>query len=80
MVGNITGMICDGAKIGCALKTMTSVDAAFRSATLALSGIGIPESDGIVGHDGKGSLKNLGKIATSGMVSTDKEILSIMQE
>ncbi|HQH80500.1 MAG TPA: L-serine ammonia-lyase, iron-sulfur-dependent, subunit alpha, partial [bacterium] len=63
MVGNITGMICDGAKIGCALKTMTSVDAAFRAATLALSGIGIPEEDGIVGGDGTASLVNMGRIA-----------------
>jgi L-cysteine desulfidase len=80
MVGNVTGMVCDGAKIGCALKTMTSVDAAFRSASLALSGIGIPFSDGIVGEDGLASLANLGRIATSGMVSVDEEILSIMQE
>jgi L-cysteine desulfidase len=80
MVGNVTGMICDGAKIGCALKTMTSVDAAFRSASLALSGIGIPYSDGIVGKDGMASLKNLGQIATQGMAKTDKEILKIMQE
>ena len=80
MVGNVTGMICDGAKIGCALKTMTSVDAAFRSASLSLSGIHIPLSDGIVGSDGAGSLKNLGRIATTGMVSVDDEILSIMQE
>ena len=80
MVGNVTGMICDGAKIGCALKTMTSVDAAFRSASLALSGIGIPYSDGIVGADGISSLKNLGRIATKGMTSVDDEILSIMQE
>ncbi|MBN2496495.1 MAG: serine dehydratase subunit alpha family protein [Deltaproteobacteria bacterium] len=80
MVGNVTGMICDGAKIGCALKTMTSVDAAFRSASLAQSGIGIPHSDGIVGEDGLESLANLGRMATAGMASADAEILAIMQE
>jgi L-cysteine desulfidase len=80
MVGNVTGMICDGAKIGCALKTMTSVDAAFRAASLAMSGIGIPVSDGIVGADGMASLANLGRLATRGMVSVDDEILQIMQE
>ena len=80
MVGNVTGMICDGAKIGCALKTMTSVDAAFRSASLALSGIGIPYSDGIVGADGAESLRNLGTIATKGMAATDEQILRIMQK
>jgi L-cysteine desulfidase len=80
MVGNVTGMICDGAKIGCALKTMTAVDAAFRAARLALSGVGIPPSDGVVGRDGQESLRNLGRIATRGMLSTDAEILAIMQE
>ena len=80
MVGNVTGMICDGAKIGCALKTMTSVDAAFRASALAMSGIGIPFSDGIVGHTGSESLANLGKIAKDGMTHTDDEILRIMEE
>lgn len=80
MVGNVTGMICDGAKIGCALKTMTAVDAAFRASSLALDGLGIPVSDGIVGESGPASLKNLGRIANLGMLSTDAEILSIMNE
>ena len=80
MVGNVTGMICDGAKIGCALKTMTAVDAAFRSASLALAGVGIPFSDGIVGADGMESLRNLGRIAARGMDSTDREILALMRE
>jgi len=80
MVGNVSGMICDGAKIGCALKTMTSVDAAFRAMSLALSGIGIPVSDGIVGRDGAESLRNLGRIATKGMTTMDTEILCIMEE
>jgi L-cysteine desulfidase len=80
MVGNVTGMICDGAKIGCAMKTMTAVDAGFRSATLALSDVGIPASDGVVGHDGMASLANLGRIARLGMASLDEEILAIMRE
>ena len=80
MVGNVTGMICDGAKMGCALKTMTSVDAAFRASALAMSGIGIPFSDGIVGHTGSESLANLGKIAKDGMTHTDDVILRIMEE
>jgi L-cysteine desulfidase len=80
MVGNVTGMICDGAKIGCALKTMTAVDAAFRATRLALAGVGIPESDGIVGRDGQESLRNLGRIANRGMISADAEILAIMGE
>lgn len=80
MVGNVTGMICDGAKIGCALKTMTAVDAAFRASTLAMNGIGIPFEDGIVGRDGQSSLENMGKIARDGMLHTDEEILKIMEE
>jgi len=80
MVGNVAGMICDGAKIGCAMKTMTGVDAAFRSANLALSGIAIPATDGIVGDSGESSLANLGRIAVYGMAGVDTEILRIMQD
>ena len=80
MVGNVAGMICDGAKIGCAMKTMTGVDAAFRAAHLALANIGIPATDGIVGADGESSLANLGRLAQRGMAGVDTEILSIMQD
>ena len=79
MVGNVAGMICDGAKIGCALKTMSGVDAAFRAASLAMSGITIPDTDGIVGADGLSSLRNLGRIAVHGMASVDFEVLDILR-
>jgi L-cysteine desulfidase len=79
MVGNISGIICDGAKIGCALKAMTAVEAAFRAAALAMKGVFIPESDGIVGSDGLRSLENLGRIANRGMVGVDDEVLQIMR-
>lgn len=80
MVGNVAGMVCDGAKIGCAMKTMTGVDAAFRSANMALTGLGIPSTDGIVGRDGEASLANLGRLAQRGMANVDAEILDIMQQ
>ena len=79
MVGNLAGLICDGAKIGCAMKAMTGVEAAFRSADLAMAGFGIPATDGIVGADGAASLDNLGRLAQRGMAGADTEILDIMQ-
>ncbi|MCL1894334.1 MAG: L-serine ammonia-lyase, iron-sulfur-dependent, subunit alpha [Holophagaceae bacterium] len=79
MVGNLAGMICDGAKIGCAMKTMTGVDAAFRATQLAMAGIGIPATDGIVGENGATSLANLGTLARQGMKNVDETVLQIMQ-
>ena len=79
MVGNLAGLICDGAKVGCAMKAMTGVEAAFRSASLALAGVGIPATDGIVGAGGAASLENLGRLAQRGMAGADTEILAIMQ-
>lgn len=79
MVGNLAGMICDGAKIGCAMKTMTGVEAGFRAAGLAMLGMGVPVSDGIVGEDGEASLVNLGRLARHGMAGVDQEVLAIMQ-
>jgi L-cysteine desulfidase len=79
MVGGVAGMICDGAKIGCAMKTLTGVDSAYRAASLALADMGIPSTDGIVGADGDASLENLGSLARRGMARTDEEILRIMQ-
>jgi L-cysteine desulfidase len=79
MVGNLAGMICDGAKIGCAMKAMTGASAAFRATQLAMAGIGSPATDGIVGEDGKTSLANLGALARRGMKDVDGTILEIMQ-
>lgn len=78
MIGNVSGMICDGAKPGCALKLGTAASAAIQSAILALNGVEISEKDGIINNDVEETIKNLGKIAAVGMVDTDKVILDIM--
>ena len=79
VVGTLAGMICDGAKVGCAMKTVTGVEAAFRAAEYAMSGQGIPATNGIVGRDGETSLIYLGLVVSRGMANVDAEILDIMQ-
>lgn len=79
MIANTSGMICDGAKTGCALKLATSVSAAFISSTLAMDGISVPCGNGIIGHQADESIANLGKFADSTKMSMDNSILDIMQ-
>lgn len=78
MMGNVIGMICDGAKAGCALKVATSTNAAIQSSALALKGIVIQPTDGIIDEDPEETIKNMCRIGNLGTSETDKIILDIM--
>ena len=78
MIGNITGMVCDGAKVGCAMKVASGVSSAIQSAVLALRGTCIPSTDGIIEDDIEKTVRNLGSIGSVGMQATDRMILDIM--
>lgn len=78
MIGNITGMVCDGAKEGCAMKVASGVSSALQSAVLAREGICISEYDGIIEKDIEKTIRNLGRIGSVGMQHTDDMILDIM--
>lgn len=78
MIGNITGMVCDGAKVGCAMKVASGVSSALQSAVLAREGICISEHDGIIEKDIEKTIRNLGRIGSIGMQNTDNMILDIM--
>lgn len=78
MAGNITGMVCDGAKVGCAMKVASGVSCAVQSAVLALGGHCIPSTDGIVEDDVEKTIRNIGAIGSTGMKATDRLILDIM--
>lgn len=78
MIGNITGMVCDGAKVGCAMKVASGVSGAVQSAVLAMEGISVSEHDGIIEKDIEKTIMNLGQIGSVGMQSTDSMILNIM--
>lgn len=78
MVGNITGMVCDGAKVGCALKVASGVSSSVQAAVLAMDNICISSNDGIIEDCIEKTICNLGRIGAEGMQTTDRMILDIM--
>ncbi len=78
MVGNVAGMICDGAKSSCALKVASAVGAGIQAAMLAMQGSSVPGNEGIVAEDIEACIVNLGKLGSEGMRETDRVILNIM--
>ena len=78
VVADVSGVICDGAKAGCALKIATGVSSAFRGAMLAMKNRNASALDGIVGHDPEASVDNLGNLCNTGMLDTDRVILDML--
>lgn len=78
MVANLSGMICDGAKVSCAFKLATAASTAVQSALLAVNdSIALPKN-GIVAESAEETIRNLGILSEKGMNNTDKVILEIM--
>ena len=78
MIANISGMICDGAKPGCALKVTSGVSTAIFSAYLAMQHSYAGSTEGIVEEDIDRTIRNLTRIGHDGMQVTDDLILDIM--
>ena len=80
MASSITGMICDGGNQGCTMKGVAACDAAFRSVAFALQGVHIDKVHGINGKTPEDTMRNMGLIASPGMVGTEKTIVEIFEE
>lgn len=80
ILGNIAGILCDGAKHGCALKASTSARFGVEAAFLVLEGVTIPDSDGIVGTDLPDSMNFLRQLQNRGLTNADKTMLQILME
>ncbi|OUF44163.1 hypothetical protein AZ044_002175 [Pluralibacter gergoviae] len=78
MIGDVSGMICDGASNSCAMKVSTSVSSAWKSVLLALDDSAVTGDEGIVAHDVEQSIANLCTLARQSMQETDRQIIAIM--
>ncbi len=78
-LGAITGMVCDGAKEGCANKVALSAFLAVQNALLAVSGYGISSGDGILATTLYGLFDNLRRLIYDGMDHTNRAIVDIMK-
>jgi L-cysteine desulfidase len=75
---DLAGVICDGAKGGCALKLATASGTAVQAALFSLQGVNVSSTDGIIGRSSEDTMKNIGTLTTQGMIETDRTILNIM--
>jgi len=79
MSAGLTGMVCDGGNHGCAMKGIVATDAAFRTAKLAVNNVAIEGIHGINGLSAEDTMRNMGLIASPGMVKTEETIVDIME-
>ena len=77
-LGNVGGIVCDGAKPSCAAKIASSVHAALLAHYMSISQKEFLGGEGFVENDVEMTIKNMGYIGKIGMKETDKEILNVM--
>jgi L-cysteine desulfidase len=80
LIEDLAGVICDGAKAGCALKLSTAAGTAVQAALFAMQGVQVHASDGIITTSPERTMQNLGILSTQGMIETDRTILQILFE
>lgn len=79
-IASLTGMVCDGAKPSCTLRISTAVSGSFQAAMMAIEGICVPSTDGIIEDSVDRSIDNLANIGRDAMLENDSMILRIITE
>lgn len=77
-LGNVGGIVCDGAKPSCAAKIASAVDAAVLAQDMAFEGKAFGDGEGLVSEDVERTIENIGTVGREGMRETDRVILRIM--
>ncbi len=77
-IGNVSGIVCDGAKSSCAAKIASAVDAALMGHYMAMDDNTYGVGEGLVKEDVEKTIDTISKMGRDGMKQTDIEILNLM--
>ncbi|MGI5963820.1 MAG: serine dehydratase subunit alpha family protein [Lawsonibacter sp.] len=80
ILGGVTGMLCDGAKEGCANKTALAASCSVTSALAAMGGQTLSEKNGILAPCMQGLFQHLQYLLKQGMAGTNRAMVDIMLE
>ncbi len=78
MAATLSGLICDGAKPGCALKVKSAAETAVHAASLAMKCVKVSGDNGIVADTAEETIRNLGQLNQS-MKVADEKVVQLLQ-
>lgn len=79
-IPNVFGVVCDGAKLACALRMATATGAALDAANLAVKGVRLANNQGVLDVDIDASIDFLGDFALNCMLESDMALNRKMME
>lgn len=79
-IPNVFGVVCDGAKLACALRISSGTGIALECSDLALSQVRIANNQGVLGATIDDSIEIIGKTALYAMVGSDRDLCRLLFE
>ena len=80
VVGSVFGILCDGAKHGCALKLSMSSGVAIESSYMAMNGHFVKGGDGFVCNTADETVRLVGRMAKEGTAGADQTMCRLLYE
>lgn len=77
---NVFGVVCDGARLACAMKLASAAGIAMECAEIALDGYETPPCEGVCGESADDSLNFMGSFAQNGMKASDMALCKALYE
>lgn len=80
VLGNLVGMVCDGAKETCALKVGTGALESYHAAMIVMGGNGLNGPQGVVDDTIEKTVANAASINVEGMTEVDSIIIDFIKQ
>lgn len=77
-IPNIFGVVCDGAKLACAMRISSGTGVAMEAASLALKGVRLANNQGVLADNADKSIDLMGHTALYAMIDSDRELCKML--